>query len=137
MMATNRRRFIKNSAEAVILAGILPASSILISPNQKTKTMKKNTLNVVAIIETSSARAEELKKILLGIIEPTRKESGCIRYELYQDITNTGLFTFVEEWESQEHLDVHMKTPHLVAAGEAFSKIITKETVVLRLNKIA
>jgi quinol monooxygenase YgiN len=136
-MATNRRRFIRNSAGAVILAGILPASSILISCKQKPKTMNKNTLNVVAIIETSSDRAEELKKILLGLIEPTRKESGCIKYELYQDITNPGLFTFVEEWESQEHLDVHMKTPHLVAAGEAFSKIVIKETIVLRLNKLA
>ena len=30
-----------------------------------------------------------------------------------------------------------MKTPHLVAAGEAFSKILTKELMVLMLNKIA
>jgi len=99
--------------------------------------MSKDTLKVVAIAETSADKAEELKKVCLGLIEPTRKENGCIAYELYQDSTNPGIFTFVEEWESKEHLDVHLKSPHLVAAGEAFGKLVTKDLVVLMLNKLA
>lgn len=99
--------------------------------------MNKNTLKVVAIAETSADKAAELKNVCLRLIEPTRKESGCISYELYVDNNNPGRFTFIEEWESQEHLDVHLKTPHLVAAGEAFGKIVTKDLVVLMLNKIA
>ena len=99
--------------------------------------MPKNTLNVVAIAETSPDRAEELKKVCLGLIEPTRKEAGCISYNLYQDTTNPGKFTFIENWQSKEHLDVHLKSPHLVAAGAAFGKIVTKEMIVLMLNKIS
>lgn len=92
---------------------------------------------VVAIAETSSEKAEELKSICLGLIEPTRKEEGCIGYELYQDTTKPGKFTFIENWKSKEHLDIHSKTPHLVAAGKAFSKVLSKELIVLTLNKIA
>ena len=99
--------------------------------------MSAITLNVVAIAETASERAGELMAVCLGLIEPTRKEEGCISYELYQDVTNPGRFTFIENWQSKEHLDVHMKSPHLVAAGAAFGKILTKELSVILLNKLA
>jgi quinol monooxygenase YgiN len=99
--------------------------------------MSDNTLNVVAIAETSPDKAEELKFVCLGLIEPTRQEEGCISYELFQDATNAGRFTFIENWQSREHLDVHLKTPHLVAAATAFSKILTKELVIIMLNKLA
>ena len=59
--------------------------------------MNKDTLKVVAIAETSADKAEELKSICLGLIEPTRKEEGCISYELFQDKDNPGKFTFIEE----------------------------------------
>ena len=136
-MTADRRNFLKYTGSAALMAVIIPASSILLSCKQKTKIMSKNSLKVVAIAETSSDRADELKSICLGLIDPTRKEEGCISYDLYQDTSNPGRFTFIEEWQSKEHLDVHLKTPHLVAAGEAFGKILTKELVVLMLSKLA
>jgi quinol monooxygenase YgiN len=136
-MKTDRRSFIRKAVGAVAFTAILPAASTLISCKQNQKKMIKDTLKIVAIAETSADKAEELKKVCLGLIEPTRKENGCISYELYQDSANAGIFTFVEEWESREHLDVHLKSPHLVAAGEAFGKIVTKDLVVLMLNKLA
>jgi len=96
-----------------------------------------STLNVVAIAETSSEKAEDLKSVCVGLIEPTRKESGCISYELYQDVTNPGKFTFIENWQSMEHLEAHLKTLHMAEAGAAFGKILTKELTILLLNKLA
>lgn len=136
-MGTNRRNFLKISTGAVLLSALVPASATLISFKQKTKKMSGNSLYVVAIVETSTDKAEELKSVCLELIEPTRKEKGCISYNLYQDTTNPGKFTFIENWQSKEHLDVHMKTPHLMAAGAAFGKIVTKDTVVMMLNKLA
>lgn len=135
-MTINRRNFLKCTSGAALFAVMVPASSTLISCNQKPKKMSANSLNVVAIAETSADRAEELKSVCLGLIEPTRKEEGCISYDLYQDTTNPGRFTFIENWKSKEHLDVHLKTPHLVAAGAAFGKIVTKDMVVMMLNKL-
>jgi len=135
-MESTRRDFLKFTTGTAVLAALVPASSTLLSFTQKTKKMSANSLNVVAIAETSADRAEELKSICMGLIEPTRKEEGCISYDLYQDTTNPGRFTFIENWKSKEHLDVHLKTPHLVAAGAAFGKIVTKEMVVMMLNKL-
>jgi quinol monooxygenase YgiN len=136
-MGTDRRSFIRKAVGAVAFTALLPTASTLISDKQNPKKMYKNSLKVVAIAETSADKIEELKKVCLGLIEPTRKENGCLSYELYQDTNNPGIFTFVEEWESREDLDVHLKTPHLVAASAAFGKIVTKDLVILMLNKIS
>ncbi len=136
-MTTNRRNFLKSTTSVALLALVVPSTWTLLSCKQKPNKMNENTLQVVALVETSVEKAEELKSICLGLIEPTRKENGCISYELYQDTVNPGKFVFIENWQSQEHLDIHLKTPHLVAAGEAFGNIITKELVVMTLNKLA
>lgn len=136
-MGINRRNFLKNSAGAAIMITAIPATSTLISCNQPTKKMNENALTVVALLETSADNAEELKKVCLGLIEPSRKDEGCISYELYQDTTNPGKFTFIEKWESKELLEAHIKAPHLVAAAETFGKILTKELQVIMLDKIA
>jgi quinol monooxygenase YgiN len=98
--------------------------------------MSTNTLNVVAIAETSPDRAEELKSVCLGLVEPTRNEAGCISYDLFQDVTIPGKFTFIENWQSKEHLDDHLKSSHFVAAATAFGNIVTKELIILMLNKL-
>jgi len=136
-MATDRRNFFKYATGAALLVATVPVSSILISCKQNPNKMNNNTLKVVAIAETSADRADDLKSVCMGLIEPTRKENGCISYELYQDTTNPGKFTFIEEWQSKEHLDVHLKTPHLVKAGDDFNKILTEELIILMLNKLA
>jgi len=49
------------------------------------------------------------------IIPTVQKESGCIRYELVVDVHVPGVFHFIEEWESQKHLDEHIAQPHMQA----------------------
>ena len=73
-------------------------------------------VRVVARLVSKPDKVEELKAILLSIVEPTRKEAGCKRYELLQNSGDPTDFTFVEEWESGAALDAHMGQPHLGAA---------------------
>lgn len=73
-------------------------------------------LRVVAHIVAKPEKVEELKAMLLGLIEPTRKEAGCVRYELHVNNADPNEFTFIEEWESDAALDVHLQSPHLLAA---------------------
>ena len=47
-------------------------------------------------------RIEFVKSELLKILEPTRKEDGCIQYELHQDIENPSIFMFYEIWKTNE-----------------------------------
>jgi quinol monooxygenase YgiN len=52
---------------------------------------------------------EEVRKI----IPTVHNENGCTRYELVADAHGSGKFHFIEEWESQKHLDEHLATSHM------------------------
>jgi quinol monooxygenase YgiN len=73
-------------------------------------------LRVVAHVVALPDKVDETKSLLLGLIEPTRQEAGCIRYELLQNQTDPTDFVFVEEWESLQALDTHLASAHIQAA---------------------
>lgn len=56
--------------------------------------------------------AQNYIDLFKGMIEPTRKEKGCIIYELLQDEKDPHILTINEEWESQEVLDKHFEMPY-------------------------
>ena len=58
-----------------------------------------------------TGKEEQLRNTLVGMLTPTRAERGCRFYRLYES-SNSGLFYFYEEWESQDALDRHTETPH-------------------------
>ncbi len=78
--------------------------------------MSQPTLRVVAHLVAFPDKVEELKSLLLSIIEPTRQEAGCIKYELLQNQADPTDFTFVEEWESADLLEQHLASTHIQAA---------------------
>jgi len=56
-----------------------------------------------------------LKKTLLSLPGPTRKEAGCMNYDLHILPENPAKFLFYENWTSKELLDAHLKSPHIAA----------------------
>lgn len=63
-------------------------------------------------IVAQQGKDNELLEELRLMIEPTRAEVGCIKYDLNRDPANREVFWFVEEWATQKHLDDHGQTPH-------------------------
>ncbi len=59
-------------------------------------------------------KTNEYKQQASKLIEKTRKEAGCISYDLCEDINNINILTFIEKWEDKKALDAHMKTAHFV-----------------------
>ncbi|MBL6750866.1 MAG: antibiotic biosynthesis monooxygenase [Nevskia sp.] len=78
--------------------------------------MSSTSVRVVARLIAKPDKVEAFKALMSGIVDPTRKESGCIRYELLQNQADPTDFTFVEEWASKAALDAHMQTPHITGA---------------------
>jgi quinol monooxygenase YgiN len=81
--------------------------------------MASDTLRVVAILLAKPDKVDELRTLLVGLLEPTRAEPGCIRYEMLENKENPAEFTFVEEWKNDSDLDGHFATDHIKhALGE-------------------
>ncbi len=89
--------------------------------------MSKTTIRVVARVVALPDKVEEVKSVLLGLIEPTRKEQGCIVYELLQNQADPTDFTFVEEWESQALLEAHLASAHIEEAESQLDGLIAAE----------
>ncbi len=77
--------------------------------------MSEKTVTVVATFQAEPGREAELKKVLLALVAPTRKEAGCINYDLHAAPDDPAKFLFHENWASKAHLDAHLKTPHIAA----------------------
>lgn len=71
------------------------------------------TLTIVARIEAKSDQVKLVKNALIKLIEPTRKEEGCLQYDLHQDNEYSEVFVFYENWQSRELWQVHMNNEHL------------------------
>jgi quinol monooxygenase YgiN len=79
--------------------------------------MAGGTVRVVARFQVRPDRLEEfVAAARAGLVEPTRKEHGCIAYDLCQDRSDPTCFAMIEEWETQEALDAHLAQPSLRAA---------------------
>jgi quinol monooxygenase YgiN len=73
------------------------------------------TVHVIARLTARPDTVAALYTLLLSLIEPTRQEPGCLRYELLQNAADPTDFTFVEEWADSAALEAHSATPHLHA----------------------
>jgi len=79
--------------------------------------MPKEGIILTAIVKAKPGREEAVKEVLLGMVEPTRKEPGCLCYNLHQSKSDKTQFLFYEQWASKEAIDAHGKTPHMQALG--------------------
>ncbi len=52
----------------------------------------------------------EVTQTLLSLIEPVGKEKGCKNYNIFCDIHDKNHFCLLEEWETRENLDHHIRS---------------------------
>ena len=73
------------------------------------------TLTVIATFQARPGKESDLRAALTGLLAPTRKESGCLNYDLHQSPENPAKFLFHENWTGKDALDAHLHTPHVKA----------------------
>jgi quinol monooxygenase YgiN len=97
----------------------------------------RDLLTAVATMRAKPGKEEELRELLESLIEPTRAEDGCTTYALHRGIQDPALFIFFENWQSQEHLDAHLASPHLQAALPRIPELLDGELNILPLQRLA
>lgn len=70
--------------------------------------MTNATVHVVARIVAKAGTEAAMRELLLTLIEPTRREAGCISYRLLESVENPTEFVFIEEWIDDSAIDAHM-----------------------------
>ena len=67
-----------------------------------------NQISVIATTRAKSGHEDEVRKGFAALLEPSRKEPGCLRYDVLEDTHYTGRFFTYEEWTSEEALHTHL-----------------------------
>jgi quinol monooxygenase YgiN len=94
------------------------------------------TIRVVAHLSSKSDTIEQTREVLLGLIEPTCAEEGCITYELHQNTADPTDLTFIEEWTDDASLDAHLESPHLIAARDKLTDLLAGPADIRRYSLI-
>ncbi len=92
-------------------------------------------LTLLAIVKAKPEFKDDVKNECLKLIEPTRKEDGCIVYDMHTDNNDENKFVFYESWQTYESWQEHMKTNHI----ENFKKATedkTQEWQLFELSKV-
>jgi quinol monooxygenase YgiN len=77
-------------------------------------------VHVVARIAALPKRTADVKALLLNLAAESRREDGCLRYEVLADEQDPNVFVLVEEWQSSGALEAHNATRHV---GEALGRV--------------
>lgn len=72
-------------------------------------------LTVIATFVAKPGQEAAVRRELLKLVEPTRREDGCINYDLHQKQGDPATFVFYENWRDRAALDVHAESPHIRA----------------------
>jgi quinol monooxygenase YgiN len=88
------------------------------------------TIRVVAKNYVKPEKVQEFMDLCKNLVEATLKEEGCIEYGLYQELGNSGILTFLEEWKDEKSLDEHLNSNHFRKIFPLFSEYLEKETEV-------
>jgi len=94
-------------------------------------------LTVVAEMLAKPGKEEELRRQLLALMEPTRKEEGCVQYDLHVDTGAPGRFLFYENWTSRERLERHLASPHLAAFRAVAGDLLAEPMRIVTCTRIA
>nr|WP_320038006.1 putative quinol monooxygenase [uncultured Bacteroides sp.] len=72
-------------------------------------------VKVIAKFFVKEDKVEDFLKLANVLVEESRKEAGCVSYNLLQDVSNPQTLIMVEEWESAGILKTHMASAHFTS----------------------
>lgn len=84
---------------------------------------------VIATLKLKAGARQHLVAPARACIAETRREAGCIAYDLLGSVSDDDTMVFVERWESREALTAHSRQPHLAAWREASAPHLVSRTI--------
>lgn len=76
--------------------------------------LPKNAVILAVMLKSREGQEILLEAELRALLGPTRKEEGCLRYDLHRAADGAGTFFLHEIWETRDHHTAHTKTDHFL-----------------------
>jgi quinol monooxygenase YgiN len=81
---------------------------------RKTTKLPKEAVTIVVLLRSKEGQHLLLEAEIRALLAPTRKEEGCVQYDLHHSLDHPSLFLLHEIWATRAHHTAHTKTPHFL-----------------------
>jgi len=98
--------------------------------------MSHSVIHSVIDVFAKPQSIENVRSALLGILEPTRKEDGCLKYKLFENIADHCQFTLIGAWENEDSFEDHLQSDHYRKVDSDIKNDLLKTTDVKRYKYI-
>ena len=95
--------------------------------------MTEQTIDVVRVVATIPTKPEAAETVRAGLTElahASRREVGCLAFDVFESQAAPGTFVTIEAWRHPSDLDAHMATPHLAAAFTLLGDALTGDVAI-------
>jgi quinol monooxygenase YgiN len=93
--------------------------------SSKPDKLPKDAATLLVILRPREGQEIFLEAELRALIGPTRREDGCLRYDLYRSTEGPAAFLLYEIWESRAHHTAHTKTDHFTRWNARKDSLLT------------
>src|SRR5207253_9714045 len=76
--------------------------------------LPKNAVTLIVILRGREGQETLLEAELRALVGPSRKEAGCLTYNLHRSIDTPGALLLHEVWTSREAHTAHTHAPHFL-----------------------
>jgi len=76
--------------------------------------LPKDAVTLIVQLRPRDGQEMLLEAELRALVGPTRKEDGCLTYDLHRSAEGPSAFLLDEVWASREAHSRHTKTPHFL-----------------------
>jgi quinol monooxygenase YgiN len=76
--------------------------------------LPKDAVTLIVILRAREGQELLLEAELRALVAPSRREEGCLTYDLHRSADGTGSYLLHEVWASREHHRLHTQTRHFL-----------------------
>jgi len=84
------------------------------APRTAAGKLPKDAVTLIVILRAREGQETLLEAELRALVGPSRREEGCLAYNLHRSIDTPGALLLHEVWASREAHTAHTYTPHFL-----------------------
>ena len=82
-------------------------------------------------------KEREFREALLGVIEPSRAEAGCLSIHAFESPDEPHTFAIHSTWTDEAAFETHAQLPHTLRFLEAAERLLTHQVQGFKSRQIA
>lgn len=93
----------------------------------------EHTLTIIATLHAQEGKQDALAARLAEMVRETRKEAGCLAYDLHRPHDNARECVLVEYWRDAAALELHEASAHMAALRADLPALVDRPLGVRKL----